>query len=230
MLRVDRGVITKVAIDWYCQVDVLAASTLAFLDYDETAAVAISCQTGHALMHAPRFAHLSWSSPGCRICFWISRNHNTFECEHCGLPLCLDCLGIECPDNVCIECRLSGDTPPPTVVPMHLHAYYLSCELNDALTRSGNYLRYQELDVAFAWPYQLNWMEWLPFALWGKGIEEGTPTELWPDTDDGFRKTWSHVQMWSQPSVYCITTSECLLNVFICCNISFTYRCGHTLL
>ena len=32
---------------------------------------------------------------------------------------------------------------------------------------------------------------------------------------------------WSHPSVHCITTSECLLNV---CYISFMYRCGHTLL
>ena len=70
---------------------------------------------------------------------------------------------------------------------MHLHAYYMACELNDALTRRGDYWRYQKLDVAFAWPYQLNnWIEWLPFELLGKDIEEGTPAELWPDTDDGF--------------------------------------------
>ena len=154
MLRVDRGVITKVAIDWYCQVDVLAASTLTFLDYDEMAAVAISCQTGHALMHAPRFAHLSWSSPGCAICFWISGNRDSFTCEHCGLALCLDCLGIECPDNVCILCRIEETAPLPTVVPMHLHAYFLACELNDALTRKSNYSRFHGFtDVAFPWPY-----------------------------------------------------------------------------
>jgi len=80
--------------------------------------------------------------------------------------------------------------PLPTVVPMHLHAFYMSRELHEALTRRGKYKRYRELDVACAWPiwpYQLNnWIEWLPFELLGKDIEEGTPAELWWDTDDGF--------------------------------------------
>ena len=206
MFRVDRGVITKVAIDFYCQADVLAASTLAFLDYDEMAAVATSCRTGRALMHAPRFAHthgsphefahipgvarytagrVSWSYVSCELCSWISGNRSCFECELCFRDVCLDCLK---PGNFCIVCCIEGegDAPLPTVVPMYMHAYYMSCELNDALTRRGDYLRYQELDVAFAWPYQLKWIEWLPCAVWGKDIEEGTPAELWPDTDDGF--------------------------------------------
>ena len=192
MLRVDRGVITKVAINWYCQADVLAASTLAFLYYDEMAAVARSCQTGRALMHAPLFANPSmmerlWPE-SCEMCSWVNGHRRCFECENCGLNCCLDCLE---PGNVCIICRIDGAAPLPTVVPMHLHAYYMSCQLYDALTRSGDYYCYRTLDFLdegdFAWPYQLNnWLEWLPFALRGKDIEEGTPAELWPDTDDGF--------------------------------------------
>ena len=192
MFRVDRGVITKVAIDFYCQTEVLAASTLAFMDYDAMAALATSCRTGRALMHAPRFAHINMMPAGrvhgmydsCAVCSWISGNRSCFECELCFRDVCFDCLER----NFCFVCCIEGegDAPLPTVVPMYMHAFYMSCELNDALTRRGDYLRYRELDVAFAWPYQLKWIEWLPCAVWGKDIEEGTPAELWPDTDDGF--------------------------------------------
>ena len=153
MFRVDRGVITKVAIDFYCQTDVLAASTLAFLDYDEMAAVAISCRTGRALMHAPRFAHkhdaiytagtASRSYDSCGLCGWISGNRSCFFCELCFRDVCLDCLE---PSNDCIVCCIEGRAPLPTVVPMYIHAYYMSCELHDALTRCDGSC-YPQLDT-----------------------------------------------------------------------------------
>ena len=149
MFQIDQQGIRLLQIDFENKFEVAVASAMAYLGYEDMRAIAQCAHAGRSYMHTPLFAFRSSELHGelCAICGWQTGFvHCDLECGHCGMErCCVRCMEVQSAEIYCLLCVCGGGhgALQPAVLPLMVRAYYLSCDLNDAITRRGLFLRSQ---------------------------------------------------------------------------------------
>ena len=159
--------IQRKSIDFSCEIDIVSASCMAFLDYEAMKAAAQTTRICHSYLYIPLTGHRKHELPQelCAVCGWITgEKHDDLPCERmnrdgciCGVDwfFCIKCVQVYGDEILCLICiddePIYGLVYPQSSI---VDAMNLSFNLSDAITKMGHY--HPNKDPPDAYPYSVH--------------------------------------------------------------------------
>ena len=143
-------VIQRKTIDFSCEIDIVSASCMPFLDYEGSIAAAQTTKICHSYLYIPLTGHRKDGLPEelCAVCGWATgQRHHNLTCERnrrdgCinGVDslMCIKCVQVYEDEILSKNCMydepLHGLVSPRSSI---VDAYNMSCDIHDAIRKLG---------------------------------------------------------------------------------------------